>query len=287
MELKFGSKTFIMGIINVTPDSFYDGGRNFDKNAAVNRIYELCEEGADIIDIGGESTRPGADELSVSEELDRVCPVIQTVAENIEIPISIDTYKSEVAEEALKLGAAIVNDISGLNFDKNMAAVASKYNAYVVLMHIKGTPKNMQTDPKYDNLLGEISSYLNDSVQKALDAGVDRGKIILDPGIGFGKTLEDNYRIIENTAFFKDLGFPLLIGLSRKSLIGKLLEKDDDRLYATIALNSISAAYGADIIRVHDVKEHYLAFKSVEMLKGIEASHSRAVGNSQRRLNLY
>lgn len=271
MELKFGEKTLIMGIINVTPDSFYDGGRNFNKDTAIKRIFELCEQGADIIDIGGESTRPGADELSLEEELDRVCPVIEAVAKNTDKPISIDTYKSQVAEEALKLGATIVNDISGLNFDEKMASVASRYNPYLILMHIKGTPKNMQTDPNYDDLLGEIRNYLEDSSRKALDSGIDRKKIIIDPGIGFGKTLEDNYRIINNISFFKQLGFPLLIGLSRKSLIGKLYEKDNDRLFGTIALNSISALYGADIIRVHDVKEHYLALKTVEMLKGIRA----------------
>ena len=275
MNIEFGRKTLIMGILNVTPDSFYDGGSHFEKNKAVERAYELCNDGADIIDIGGESTRPGAESVSLSEEMDRVCPVIEALAGKIGIPISVDTYKSEVAEEALKLGASVVNDISGLNFDESMAGVAAKYNAYIVLMHIKGTPKNMQVNPEYENLLEEIYSYLEKSKEKALKCGVDKNKIIIDPGIGFGKTLEDNYRILDNIAYFKKMELPVLIGLSRKSLIGRLCEKDDDRLFATIALNSISAMNGADIIRVHDVKEHSLAFKSVEMLKGIRVTDGR------------
>ena len=269
MDIDFGKKTLIMGILNVTPDSFYDGGRHFEKDIAVKKAYELCNDGADIIDIGGESTRPGAGSVSLAEEMDRVCPVIEAIAGKIGIPVSVDTYKSEVAEEALKLGASMVNDISGLTFDERMAGVAAKYNAYLVLMHIKGTPKNMQLDPQYENLLEEIYFYLENSKEKALNCGVDKNKIIIDPGIGFGKTLEDNYRIVHNISYFKKMGFPVLIGLSRKSLIGRLYEKDEDRLFATIALNSISAASGADIIRVHDVKEHALAFKSVEMLKRI------------------
>ncbi len=267
MQLVFGKKTLIMGILNVTPDSFYDGGRNFNRNKAIEKAYELQKDGADIIDIGGESTRPGAEPVSLAEEIDRVCPVIQAVAKNTEIPISVDTYKSQVAEEALKLGASIVNDISGLNFDENMAGIASRYESYIILMHIKGTPKNMQANPHYDNLPEEIYSYLEKSKNKAVASGIAEKKIIIDPGIGFGKTLDDNYRIINNIKFFKKMGYPLLIGLSRKSLISKLYDKAYDGLFATIALNSISALFGADIVRVHDVKEHYLAFKSIEKLR--------------------
>jgi len=277
MNLKFDKKTLIMGILNVTPDSFYDGGRNFTREKAIEKAYELYKDGADIIDVGGESTRPGAEVVSLSEEMDRVCPVIEAVAKNIGIPISVDTYKSEVAEEALKNGASIINDISGLSFDGKMADVAARHNSYLVLMHIKGTPKNMQVNPHYDDLLAEIYSFLDNSVQTAMVAGVKKDKIIIDPGIGFGKTFEDNYRILNNIDHFKKLGLPILIGLSRKSLIGKLYDKDYDRLSATIALNSISALYGADIIRVHDVKEHYLALRSVEMLKGIQISDGRNI----------
>ncbi len=275
MDLKLNNRSLIMGIINITPDSFYDGGINFDRDRAIRRAYELREDGADIIDIGGESTRPGAEEVSLSVELDRVCPVIEAIAKNVDIPISVDTYKSQVADEAIKSGASIINDISGLTFDENMAHVAVRHNSYLILMHIKGTPKNMQVNPHYDDLLKEIYSFLENSMQKALAAGVDKNKIIIDPGIGFGKSLEDNYRILNNIIFFKKMGVPVLIGLSRKSLIGKLYDKDYDRLFATIALNSISVINGADIIRVHDVKEHYLALKSVEMLKGIQASDGR------------
>jgi dihydropteroate synthase len=276
MALEFGKKTLIMGILNVTPDSFYDGGRNFGRDKAIDKVYQLYKDGADIIDIGGESTRPGAETVSLTEEMDRVCPVIEAVAGEIDIPISIDTYKSEVAEEALKLGASIINDISGLTFDDRMAGIAAGYESYIVLMHIKGSPKNMQSNPHYDNLLDEIYFFLENSKEKAVISGVDKDKIIIDPGIGFGKTLEDNYRILNNIDFFKKMGFPLLIGLSRKSLIGKLYNNnDDDRLFATIALNSISALCGADIIRVHDVREHYLACKSVEMLKGIRIADGR------------
>jgi dihydropteroate synthase len=275
MDLVFGKKTLIMGILNVTPDSFYDGGSSYGLDKAIKRANELYEAGADIIDIGGESTRPGADMVSLSEEMDRVCPVIEAIAGRMDIPISVDTYKSEVAEEALKLGARIVNDISGLTFDDNMAKVAAKYSSYVVIMHIKGTPKNMQVNPVYENMLEEIYTFLEKSKEKALNSGVGKDKIIIDPGIGFGKSFEDNYRILNNIGYFKRMGYPLLIGLSRKSLIGKLYEKDCDRLFATIALNSLSALNGADIVRVHDVREHCLALKSVEMLKGTRAADGR------------
>ncbi len=275
MDLIFGKKTLIMGILNVTPDSFYDGGRSYGLDKAIERANQIFEEGADIIDIGGESTRPGADAVSLSEELERVCPVIEAIAGRLDIPISIDTYKSEIAEEAVKLGASIINDISGLTFDENMVKVASGYSAHVVIMHIKGTPKNMQTNPVYGSLLEDIYAFLEKSAQKALIAGVGRDKIIIDPGIGFGKSFEDNYRILNNIDFFKKMGFPLLVGLSRKSLIGKLYEKDSDRLFATVALNSISALNGADIVRVHDVREHRLALKSVEMLRGTRIADGR------------
>jgi dihydropteroate synthase len=277
MDLKFGSKTLIMGIINVTPDSFYDGGRNFDRDKAIKRAYRLYNDGADIIDIGGESTRPGAETVSLSEELDRVCPVIEAVCRDISIPVSIDTYKSEVAEEALKLGASLINDISGLSFDEKIADIAVRYNSYLILMHIKGTPKDMQRDPHYNDLLGEIYSFLENSKDKAIRYGLNKSRIIIDPGIGFGKTLEDNYRILNNIGFLKRMGFPVLIGLSRKSLIGKLYDKDYDRLYASIALNAVSAVNGADIIRVHDVKEHFLALKPIEMLKGMQNPDGRII----------
>ena len=263
-----GKRTLVMGILNVTPDSFYDGGKNFDREKAIRRASQLYREGADIIDIGGESTRPGAEPVSAAEEIDRVCPVIEAVVRNMDIPISIDTYKSDVAREALKAGASIVNDISGFSFDNQMADVVSGFGAYVILMHIKGTPHNMQNDPQYEDLFQEIYDYLEKACEKGMNAGIAREKIIIDPGIGFGKTLKDNYRLINNIKYFKKAGFPVLIGLSRKSLISRLYDRDYDRLYATIALNAVSVMNGVDIIRVHDVEAHCLALAAVDMLKG-------------------
>jgi len=229
----------------------------------------MRDEGADIIDIGGESTRPGAKPVPAGEEIDRVCPVIERIAKDIGVPLSIDTTKAAVARAALAAGASIVNDSSGLTFDGAMACVAAERGAGVVLMHIQGTPETMQRDPRYADLVGEICAFLAAAAERALAGGVGREKIIVDPGIGFGKTLEDNYRIIKNLHGIKKLGFPVLVGLSRKSLIGKLYGSDADRLPATIALNAASVLNGADIIRVHDVKEHRLALDGLEMLKRI------------------
>lgn len=256
----------IMGILNVTPDSFYDGGRYQDADRAIDRAYRMRDDGADIIDVGGESTRPGAAPVSAAEEIDRVCPVIESIAKDIGIPLSIDTSKSAVAAAALAAGATIVNDISGLTFDRAIADVAARHNAAMVLMHIQGTPETMQKNPQYQDLTGEICLFLDRAAGLALASGVKKEKIIVDPGIGFGKTLEDNYHIIKNLHEFKKLGYPVLVGLSRKSLIAKLYESGEDRLPATIALNMASVLNGADIIRVHDVKEHRLALAGIEML---------------------
>ncbi|MBN2159665.1 MAG: dihydropteroate synthase [Spirochaetes bacterium] len=258
-----------MGILNVTPDSFYDGGAYFDRGRAIERAYNIRDEGADIVDIGGESTRPGALPVPPTEQIDRVCPVIEAVAEDIGIPISVDTNRAEVARAALAAGASIVNDISGLSFDEEMAGMAATHGAGMVLMHIQGRPETMQDRPRYEDLIGEICVFLREAARKAEERGVDPKKIIVDPGIGFGKTLEDNYRIIRNLGEFRKLGYPVLVGLSRKSLIGKLYEREEDRLPATIALNTASVLNGADIIRVHDVREHRLALDSLEMLKRV------------------
>lgn len=259
----------IMGILNVTPDSFYDGGAYFDRDRAIERAYRIRDEGADIIDIGGESTRPGALPVPAAEQIDRVCPVIEAVAGDIGVPISVDTNRSDVARAALDAGASIVNDISGLTFDDDMADTVAARGAGMVLMHIQGKPETMQDRPRYDDLIGEILAFLRDAARRAVERGVDPGRIIVDPGIGFGKTLEDNYRIIRNLGEFKKLGYPVLVGLSRKSLIGKLYPRDEDRLPATIALNAASIMNGADIIRVHDVRAHRLALDSLEMLKRV------------------
>lgn len=270
-QLDFFQKTYIMGIVNVTPDSFYDGGCYFSVQKAIDHAMRLIDEGADILDIGGESTRPGAEPVSVEEELKRVIPVIEHIASKASIPISIDTYKSKVAEEAIKAGASIINDISGLRFDPQMAHIASKYGVAIVLMHIKGTPKNMQQDPSYVSLLPEIIEYLRDSIVIAKEAGIDEKKIIIDPGIGFGKLPEHNLYIIKNLKEFTNLGKPILIGVSRKSFIGRILNETSphDRLEGTASAVAISVINGANIVRVHDVA--YMA-KIVKIADAIKFS---------------
>lgn len=249
------SKTFVMGILNVTPDSFSDGGKYFEKNKAIEHGIQMAELGADFIDVGGLSTRPGSDEIPLDEELNRVIPVISEITKNISVPVSIDTYRSLVADEALKAGAVIVNDISGFNFDENMANTVASHKATAVVMHIKGTPKNMQLNPQYDNLINEIIHYFENAAWKANVAGIKQ--IIIDPGIGFGKTVEHNLKIIKNINEFKRLDSPIMIGVSRKSFIGKILniENPVERNEGTIILNTIAVLNGVNIIRVHDVKE--------------------------------
>jgi len=267
--LDFSKKTYIMGILNVTPDSFFDGGKYINFKKAVERGLQLAEEGADIIDIGGESTRPGAEPLSVDEELKRVIPVIENLSKKINIPISIDTYKAKVAEEAINAGATIINDISGLRFDPQMPYIASKYDTPVVIMHIKGTPKNMQINPVYDALIPEITEYLRNSIVIAKNAGVKENNIIIDPGIGFGKKPEHNLLIIKNLKEFANLGKPILIGVSRKSFIGKILDDApaEQRLEGTMAAVAVSVINGANIVRVHDVKETVKVVKVVDAIR--------------------
>ncbi|MDA8106970.1 MAG: dihydropteroate synthase [Nitrospiraceae bacterium] len=255
--LDFSRKTCIMGILNVTPDSFSDGGLHFDKSVAVGRGVRMVEEGADIIDIGGESTRPGSDPLPLEEELQRVVPVIESLSAKVTVPISIDTYKAEVARRALDAGASIVNDISGLRFDPGMAGVVSASKVPVVVMHIKGSPRNMQQSPVYEALIPEILDYLRGSIAIALEAGVSEEKIIIDPGIGFGKTFDHNLEILHNLNRFALLGRPILIGPSRKAFIGRILDNapPQERIYGTAAAVAISIMKEANIIRVHDVME--------------------------------
>jgi len=265
--LTFGQKTLIMGVLNVTPDSFSDGGLYDDLDMAVKQAQEMVSQGADILDIGGESSRPGSDPVSLDEELRRVLPVIECLTQELDVPISIDTYKSTVAEQALKAGAHIVNDISGLNFDPNMAEVVADYDAPVILMHIQGTPKNMQMSPQYHALISEIISYLRNSIEKAEKAGVAPEKIIIDPGIGFGKTSEHNLEIIRRLKEFRCLGKPILIGTSRKSFIGKILDLPvEERVEGTMATVVASIINGADIIRVHDVKQMKRAVKMIDAI---------------------
>ncbi len=258
-----------MGILNVTPDSFSDGGSFMKVDTAVEHAINMVEEGADIIDIGGESTRPGSDAITVSEEIERVIPVIEKLSDRIRVPLSIDTYKAEVAQKAIDAGASIINDISGLRFDPDMPGVVSRNEVPVVIMHIKGTPKNMQTKPIYGNLIEEIIEYLEESILIAEKAGIHDEKIIVDPGIGFGKTFEDNLEIIKELSEFKRLGKPVLIGASRKAFIGKVLGDVavGDRVEGTAATVAISIMNGADIVRVHDVKEMKRVAKVSDAIK--------------------
>ncbi|MBI3378092.1 MAG: dihydropteroate synthase [Nitrospirae bacterium] len=256
-SLDFSKKTCLMGILNVTPDSFSDGGQYFNRGLAIKRAHEMVEEGADIIDIGGESTRPGYEPVPLEEEISRTIPVIEALAKNIKVPISIDTYKAEVAKRALDAGASIVNDTSGLRFDPEMPKVVSQYKVPVVIMHIKGTPKNMQVNPTYEALIPEIMDYFRESIRLAVESGIAEEKIIIDPGIGFGKTFGHNLEIIKNLREFTLLEKPLLVGPSRKAFIGKILgdATASERLEGTAAAVAISILNGANIIRVHDVKE--------------------------------
>jgi dihydropteroate synthase len=256
-SLDFSKKTYIMGILNVTPDSFSDGGLYLDKNLAIEKAYKMTEDGADIIDIGGESTRPGSEPVPLEEEITRTIPVIEDLAKKIKIPISIDTYKAEVAKRALDAGASIVNDISGLRFDPDMPKLVSEYKIPVVIMHIKGTPKNMQVNPVYEALIPEIMDYLRMGIRIAVEAGIVEDKIIIDPGIGFGKTFDHNLEIIKNLHELTLLEKPVLLGPSRKAFIGKILDDApvSERLEGTAAAVAISIFNGANIIRVHDVKE--------------------------------
>lgn len=251
-----GKRTYVAGILNITPDSFSDGGRFADIDSAVNHALQMARDGADIIDIGGESTRPGADPVTADDELKRVLPVIEKLKNGLNIPISIDTRKSSVAETAIRCGASIINDISGLKGDQKMARVAARYGVPVVVMHMKGHPQTMQDDPRYDDLITEIVKSLKESIDIAKKAGVDEENIIIDPGIGFGKTLEHNIAIIRELGRFKELGRPIMIGLSRKSFIGRILNRDaSGRLMGTAAAVALSILNGADIVRVHDVKD--------------------------------
>lgn len=259
-----------MGVLNITPDSFSDGGKYFSDVLSLDKVLhdaeKMVKDGADFLDIGGESTRPGSEEVSVNEELQRVIPVIEKLKDVTDIPLSIDTYKSKVAEEALKAGAEIVNDISGFKFDEQMANTTAKYNASCVLMHIKGTPKDMQMNPVYENVTSEVIEYLNGSIVIAKYAGVSQ--IMVDVGIGFGKTLEHNLQLLRDLDKFKQLGHPILLGVSRKSFIDKIFPTPvEKRLEGTIAANVYGVMKGANVIRVHDVKEHKKAMRVIDEIE--------------------
>lgn len=262
-------RTRLMGILNVTPDSFSDGGQFERLDRAVARALQMQEEGADIIDIGGESTRPGAEAVSEQQEMDRVLPVIESLVSQSDIPVSIDTWKSTVANFALAAGAVIVNDISGCRFDAGMPSVIAKHNAGLVLMHIQGEPKNMQLDPHYQDLLREITEYLTIGIETVMAAGVAFEQIVVDPGIGFGKRPKDNFQILRELRILQKIGRPILVGPSRKSFIGRLLDlSTDERMEGTIAAVTACILNGAHIIRVHDVKENKRAATIADAIAG-------------------
>lgn len=264
----------IMGILNVTPDSFSDGGRYDALETAVRRAIELSEQGADILDIGGESTRPGAEEISVEEELRRVVPVISALRieerkRDLTLTLSVDTRKPEVAKQAILAGADMWNDVSALGFDERSPEVATELGCPVILMHAQGLPETMQDNPQYEDVIGEICDYLLTRAVIAMEAGVERKNITLDPGIGFGKTLTHNLMIFRHLDQIKALGFPVLMGASRKSFIGKIDGSlVDDRLGGSLAAALYSACKGADILRVHDVSETKQALLVWEAMDG-------------------
>jgi len=266
------TKPATMGIVNVTSDSFSDGGKFLDPSDAIEHALRLVEDGADIVDIGGESSRPGSDPVSEDEELSRVIPVIEGLRRRSGVPISIDTTKSIVAGRAIEAGADMINDISAGRFDSEMFSVAAASARPICLMHMKGTPKTMQDSPQYNDIVAEIRDFLSEAIERAVLAGVDRQNIVIDPGIGFGKTAEDNIVILKNIRRFAALGCPVLLGASRKSFIGtKLGLEVQERLEATLATVPISADGGASILRVHDVKSVRRFLEMYVLLKPVEA----------------
>lgn len=252
--LETGRFPLVMGIVNVTPDSFSDGGQFVDATAAVEHALRLVEQGADVLDIGGESTRPGAAMVSADEELRRVLPVVERLAQSTRAILSIDTTKSEVARQTLRAGAHVVNDISGLLFDPQMAAVCAEFRAGVVCMHIQGTPQTMQLDPRYENAVEEIAAFLEGRLSALESQGIPRERVVVDPGIGFGKTPEHNLQILSHIGRFRALGRPVCIGHSRKRFLKKLLGRPVDELsFGTVGISVALAMQSTDVIRVHDV----------------------------------
>jgi dihydropteroate synthase len=267
-RLTLGTRTLIMGILNITPDSFSDGGLFFSREDALTHGTALAEAGADIIDVGGESTRPFSEPVSLEEEIRRVVPVIEELAGRLSLPISIDTTKAEVARHALDAGAVIVNDIGALRIDPAMADLVASRNVPVVLMHMQGTPKTMQADPHYDDVVEDVKAFLACAIEEAEKAGIDRSNIIVDPGIGFGKTVEHNLLLIKRLSALQSLEAPILVGPSRKSFITKLLGPgDEQREGGTQAVVSAAVLNGAHIVRVHDVKRTKETLRLIDAIK--------------------
>lgn len=266
------NRPHVMGIVNVTPDSFSDGGKFAKADLAIEHALSLIEQGADILDIGGESTRPNAAPVSLQEELDRVIPVIEGLANQISIPLSIDTYKPQVMQAAIAAGASIVNDVRALQESAGLKAsaleIVAASNVGVCLMHMQGTPQTMQINPQYNDVVAEVKAFLQQRLAACEEAGIVKNRILLDPGFGFGKTRAHNITLIQHLASFSSLGQPLLVGLSRKSVLGQVTGNDvDARLYASVAASVISAMVGAKILRVHDVKATVEALKIVTAIQ--------------------
>jgi dihydropteroate synthase len=260
----------LMGILNVTPDSFSDGGEFENTEIAVKHSFQMEKDGADIIDIGGESSRPGAKPITLNEELNRVIPIIERIRKKSDITISIDTYKSKVAEEAIKVGANIINDISGIRFDDKMVEIASKFDVPVIVMHMLGNPQNMQNNPEYEDVMKELTLFFKERINYLTENGIEKDKIIIDPGIGFGKTDGHNFIIIRELKQLLLLGCPILVGPSRKSFIGNTLNLPvKERLEGTAAAVTASMMNGGSILRVHDVKEMKRVIKITEKICGI------------------
>jgi dihydropteroate synthase len=272
--LSYGSPV-IMGILNVTEDSFHDGGKFMDTDTAVRRAEEMVMQGASVIDIGGESSRPGAAPVPAEQEAERVLPVVEKIKKNMDAIVSVDTYKSAVAEETLKAGADMINDISAFTFDPKMAGVVKKYGALAVLMHMKGNPGNMQDHPHYDDVVREVVEFFDERVRYAVSEGIPEERIIIDPGIGFGKDLDHNKSLINHLSSLKKYGLPVMIGVSRKSMVGMILSGGKDasavptseRLYGTLGAHALAYMNGADIFRVHDVREHAQLFQVLKAIK--------------------
>ncbi|WP_350343068.1 dihydropteroate synthase [Proteinivorax tanatarense] len=260
-KLQLGVKTYIMGILNITPDSFSDGGDHYSIEEAIKHAKYMVSQGADIIDVGGESTRPGAEEVTLDVELKRVVPIVKELAKQTDVPISVDTYKAKVAEETLQAGAHIINDVWGLQKDPEMAPVLAQYNAPIVMMHNqKGT--------SYDgDIIESIKEFLRNSIEIALAAGVEKEKIILDPGIGFGKTAEQNIEVLGRLSELRELGYPVLLGTSRKSMLGKILDlPPKQRVEGTLATSVLGVSQGVEIIRVHDIEANLRAIKVTDAI---------------------
>ena len=273
-SLELDGKTVVCGVLNITPDSFSDGGLWIDRQKAVDRAQQMVDEGAGMIDIGGESSRPGSQAVSVDEERERVIPVLEKIVDRLNVPISVDTCKSQIARESLEIGVDIINDITSLRGDTDMASVAAESGAGIILMHMQGeSPRTMQKNPQYGDVVSEIAEFLGSSIDRAVSSGISRERIVVDPGIGFGKKTEHNLEIIRRLCELKSLGQPILIGVSRKSVIGNVLDLPvDERLEGTAALVACSILNGANIVRVHDVRYMWRVARMVDAVIDKKAS---------------